>query len=239
MVKVNKIKYIIVMFVALVIYNLATSVYCANSYKPTSKFYINDFADILSDSTEEMVFNISKTVEEKTTAQVVVVTVPNMKGQDVESYATELFNKWKIGSKGKDNGILFLIAKDERKVRIEVGYGANGFLSAGKTGRILDDHALPYLKSNDYDAATVNTIKEIQAIVYSEYKIEGGFDNYKQQDESDSIIGIVVFIGMTIVIIILFIFSKKTGIPLIFFLGGRGGPFGGGSSGGGGSSRGF
>lgn len=200
--------------------------YAATNYSPTSKFYINDFANILSDSTEEQVFNIARQVDEKTTAQIVVVTVPNMEGQDIDSYTVDFFNKWKIGAKDKDNGILLLISKDERKIRIEVGYGANGFLNAGKAGRILDDKAIPHLKNNDYDNAIISVINELQGIVYAEYGVEGGFDNYTEEENGMVIVGALLPFVFFILIIV---FSSKKGsiLPFIFFGGGPRGPFGG------------
>ena len=230
-------------------------VYSATRF-PKPYAYVNDFASILSSDTEDKLNSLLKQVEEKTTAQIVVATVKNMNGADIESYAVELFNEWKIGDKQKDNGILFIIAHDERKVRIEVGYGANTFLNAGKAGRILDNVALPYLKDNNYDVATINTVNELKAIVYNEYGIEGGYDNY---EDDDDLVTSAISIFMTSILpflIIMFIAIFSRGRIPFFYIGGPRGPFGGhgggfgggsfggfsgggGSSGGGGASRGF
>ena len=123
---------------------------------PTSEFYVNDYADILSDETEEYIVNHSNALNEKTKAQIVVVTVDNLGGRDIESYATELFRKFGIGDKNENNGLLLLLAKDERKFRVEVGYGLEGTLTDGKTGRIQDDYMVPYFKNNNWQDGIKN-----------------------------------------------------------------------------------
>ena len=105
---------------------------------PTSEFYVNDYADILDDETEEYIVSHSKYLESKTGAQIVVVTVKNLEGKDLESYATELFRKFGIGDKDKNNGLLLLLALEERKFRVEVGYGLEERLTDGLTGRYQD-----------------------------------------------------------------------------------------------------
>ena len=77
--------------------------------KPTNDFYINDYANILSEDTEQYILQHSVNLEEKTDAQIVVVTVPNLEGKDLETYATELFRSFGIGDKDKNNGLLLLL----------------------------------------------------------------------------------------------------------------------------------
>ena len=119
---------------------------CYALVKPSSKFYVNDYANVLSDEVEEYIFNNSVKLYDETTSQIVVVTVPNLEGEKLESYATELFRSFGIGDKEKNNGILLLLALDERQSRIEVGYGLEGVLTDGKTGRIQDEYMIPYYK---------------------------------------------------------------------------------------------
>ncbi|MEG2310637.1 MAG: TPM domain-containing protein [Clostridia bacterium] len=214
---------------------LTTNAFAAkNEYLPTNEFFINDFANILSQNTKTQVYNNSIAIQKATTAQLVVVTVPDMNGHDISSFTNELFNKFKIGEDLKDNGVLLLIAKKERKVRIEVGYGLEGALNDSKVGRILDDKALPYLKNNDYDNAVLNTIAELQGIIYNEYGIVGGFDNYKEKPLTifDIIFSILFFLSP--ILIMIFAMNNKKRHGTFFF----GGPFGG-SGFGGGSGGGF
>lgn len=250
-------KFSSLIFVLLICISNLSFVNASNNaiYNPTSEFYVNDFADVLSANTEDAIFNICKTVQDKTTAQIVVVTVPNMNNLDIESYANTLFNRWGIGSYEKNNGVLLLLAKDERKIRIEVGYGLEGAINDAKAGRILDKYAITSLKNNNYDAAILDTVKQLQGEIYIEYKIDTSVDNPgfvpidKQLDNQTkailAVIGIIIFLAII----------TKGGIFKVLFYGmlfsngrfggrfggGGGGGFGGGggSSGGGGASRGF
>lgn len=254
----KKCKFFICMFTCIIL--LSGNIFAkSNSYSPTSEFFVNDFANILSAETEKNVFDTGVQIQENTTAQLVVTTVPNMDGSDIESYTNQMYNEWKIGSKDKDNGILVLISKDERKIRIEVGYGLEGAINDAKAGRLIDDVAIPSLKNNDYDTAVKNIIYELQGIIYNEYGVEGGFDNYAGRSTVASVIMTIFSMLIVVMIIIGAVLGK--GRRGFFFFGGPpfggfggggfhgGGGFGGfggggfsgggGSSGGGGASRGF
>lgn len=219
-------------------------------YIPTAEFFVNDFANVLSSQTEEEIFNISRTTQEKTTAQLVVVTVPNMDGGYIESYANTLFNKWGIGTKEKNNGVLLILSVEERKIRIEVGYGLEGAINDAKAGRILDTYAVAPLEGNNYDNAILDTVKQLQYEVYKEYKIDysSADPNFVPMNESSNIDSKQVFIFLAIFIFLVIVTKGKI-IEWIFWAmmfsngrsGGGGGRFGGGggSSGGGGASRGF
>lgn len=124
--------------------------------EPTDEFYINDYANILSDSTEKYILEKSVKLGEVTGAQVVVVTVPNLDGEVLEDYATDLFRSFGIGNEEEDNGLLLLLALEERQFRVEVGYGLEGVLPDGLTGRYQDQYIIPYLKDNEWDEGMLN-----------------------------------------------------------------------------------
>ena len=109
--------------------------------------------------------------------QVVVVTVNNISGYSLEEYANNLFNKWGIGSKEKDNGVLLLLVVDDRQMRTEVGYGLEGILTDGLTGRIADEYVIPYFKNNDFDVGVQEWFKEIVKVI-SENKLEYNITSY-------------------------------------------------------------
>ena len=92
-------KKILVIFIALFI---TTNVY---ALEPTEKFYVNDYADILSDETEDFIFENSRILDENTTAQIVVITVKDLENKSIEEYATDTFRKFGIGDKEKNNGL--------------------------------------------------------------------------------------------------------------------------------------
>lgn len=124
--------------------------------KPTNNFYINDYANILTTETEEYILNKSSMLNKADGTQIVVVTVKNLEGMTLENYANKLFRNFGIGDAKKNNGLLLLLALEERKFRVEVGYGLESILPDGKTGRFQDEYIIPYLKDNKWDEGIKN-----------------------------------------------------------------------------------
>ena len=139
--------------------------------KPTSDFYVNDYAGILSEETKNYIINTNKNLYNKTGSQIVVVTVKSLEGESLEEYATKLFRNFGIGDKEKNNGVLLLLALSERQFRVEVGYGLEGVLPDGKTGRIQDEYIIPYLKQDNFDDGIKNGYNAILEIVAKEYNV--------------------------------------------------------------------
>lgn len=104
---------------------------------PRPDGYVNDFADVLTSDDEAYLENYLRTLEAETSAEVAIVTVTSMEGMTIEEYANRLFADWGIGKAQTDNGVLLLVAPDDRAVRIEVGYGAEGILPDGLAGEII------------------------------------------------------------------------------------------------------
>lgn len=98
--------------------------------------------------------------------------MPSLGGQSVEDYAIDLANSWGIGQAEEDNGVLILIAVEERKLRVEVGLGLEGALPDGKTGRIMDEYMTPSLRQNDYSTGMLEGYKAVASQIYQEYGIE-------------------------------------------------------------------
>lgn len=103
--------------------------------KPTS--YVSDLAGIVDPASRDSIEALAREVREKTGAEMAVVTLPDLGGEEIEPVATDLFEKWGIGKKGKDEGVLLLLGWKERRVRIEVGYGLEGILPDGLCGSII------------------------------------------------------------------------------------------------------
>ncbi len=173
---------------------------------PTYDFYVNDYANILSDETKDFIMANSVELNKATKAQIVVVTVPSLDGQDIESYATSLFRKFGIGDKDLNNGLLILVALEERLCRIEVGYGLEGILPDGKTGRYQDEYMIPYFKEDNFDEGIVNGYKAFFATIAKEYNYETDIipygtpleevDSYDKYDMWLGTMGIVFFVQM-------------------------------------------
>ncbi len=122
---------------------------------------VTDNARILSDEAIRSISARLKAHEDKTTNQIAVLTVETLEGASIEDYAFEVFNAWKLGRKGQDNGLLIVVAPAEHRVRIEVGYGLEGFINDGLAGGIIRSTLTPYFKKGDYDTGLEASVKEI------------------------------------------------------------------------------
>ncbi len=114
--------------------------------------YVNDFAHVLNPQTTVELNDICRQLDEKAHTKVAVVTINSLDGADIESYATELFKEWGLGSKGSDRGVLILLAVTDHKYRTEVGYGLEPILPDGKVGG-FGRESVPLLKQGDYSGA--------------------------------------------------------------------------------------
>jgi uncharacterized protein len=131
--------------------------------KPTGP--INDYAELIDASTKGSLTALIEAVEKETTAEIAVATVTTLDGLSVEEYAKQLFNAWGIGQKGRDNGVLLLVAPIERTLRIEVGYGLEAILPDGLAGSIMREDVLPRFQTNDYQGGIVRGVERIAAII--------------------------------------------------------------------------
>lgn len=179
--------------------------YCIKSnavVKPTTNFYVNDYANVLTEETEEYIMKTNIELNNKTKVQIVVVTVKTLDGESIEEYATKLFREFEIGDKEKNNGVLLLCSIGDRLFRIEVGYGLEGILPDGKTGRIQDQYIIPYLKNNNYDEGIKNGFSAILEEVCKEYGTKIELQEAKKANETNGLIGLFLlsFIISTIFI---------------------------------------
>jgi len=135
---------------------------------PMTREYVADYADVINDSDEESLNGILKELEQKTGAQYIVLSVLSTGGLPIEQFAIELAEKWKLGQKGKDNGMLFVLAKNDRRWRFEVGYGLEGFITDQYCSRIGRDVLVPYLRQGDYSRGIYEANMRIAQQIASE-----------------------------------------------------------------------
>ncbi len=170
----------------------AISVLCAALMLPVAAFaytspgeptgYVNDFAGVLRAETISTLNTELNLFEASTSNQIAVVTVRNLGGDYIEHYAAELFKDWGIGKEKEDNGVLLLLAIDDRELRIEVGYGLEGALPDSLAQRIINNDIVPLLKEEEYDAAVQVGVEKIAVAIRGEYVsggvvgMEGNFD---------------------------------------------------------------
>ncbi len=193
-------KYNIILMLLFIALSLSINYKVSALVEPTNEFYVNDYANILSEETENYILNNSVKLASATKAQIVVVTVKNLEGQDIETYATNLFRKFGIGDEKKNNGLLILLALEERDIRIEVGYGLEGIVTDGLSGRYLDDYFVPYLKEDKWDEGIKNGYSAFLLLLCEKYNVN--IDNinvvqaYSDDDVSDKAMLIAIFTGL-------------------------------------------
>lgn len=166
---------------------------------PDEAFYVYDGAQVLSEETEQYILNSSRELESKTGAQIVVVTIPSLEGRSLEEYATELFRQWGIGDAKKNNGLLLLCAVEDRQFRVEVGYGLEGDLPDGKTGRIQDSYIIPLLREDEFDAGIRNGYSAFLQELADVYNVSiTGETAISYEDEGNSAFVICVVTGIVL-----------------------------------------
>lgn len=241
-------RFIITIFV-LIITNLVYSE-TVDELKPVG--FVSDFANILSSESYQKMKIITTELEQKTSSEIAIVTVKNIDSASIEDFTVKLFEKWEIGKKGKDNGVLFLTSVEDRKVWIEVGYGLEGILPDGLCGEILDKYVIPYFKQGDYSKGIIMGIAAITSIIAKDSNVELTGTIIPVSGKRKQSLVKIIFNALFFLVLI-FVFIKHPFL-FLFFLGtggfrggsfGRGGfsggfgGFGGGLSGGGGASRGW
>ena len=124
-----------------------------------------DQANIIQSDTRAAVEQKSADLEEKSGIQLVVATVNSLEGQEIEPYANELFRKWALGEKKKNNGVLLLVAPNERRVRIEVGYGLEGTLTDALSKVIISNAMTPRFKAGNFSEGISRGVDDIITVL--------------------------------------------------------------------------
>ncbi len=182
--------------------------------------YINDYANLLSPPAKEKLKNILYNFEKETTNQVVIVTFNSLNGESPENFSIHLAEKWKIGTKKNDNGIILLIFKKEHEVRIEVGYGLEGVLPDIKADQIIRNEIIPAFKEGDFDSGILNGVNGIIKATKREY-----FNTSSRESEGNNynLLPIIAFLYFIFPIfaflVIIFLAVQLLGFPLGIIIG--------------------
>jgi uncharacterized protein len=215
--------------------------------------HVNDFAGAMSAADHSATERLLVELEQKTGAQVAVVTLKTLEGGQIDDFSTRLFERWGIGQKGKDNGVLLLGATGEgrgNRLRIEVGYGLEGILPDAAAGRILDTAVLPGWNQGRYGSALANGAAVLAQRIAADRGVElSGMPAYIRQQPSSKRRG-SPFLNLILLLIFIPVVIRHPWILVMLlssgggghrggggFGGGGFGGFGGGMSGGGGASR--
>ncbi len=157
------VKNIQLLIVCLVFLPLSVFAYSSPG-KPTG--YVNDFAKIISASDIQTINGELSALKSSTQIEVAVVTISTFGNDEtIETYANKLFQEWGIGVKGKDNGLLILVALNDRQARIEVGYGLEGTITDLQAGNIVNKVMIPALKNGDYSGAIKGAVAAVLSII--------------------------------------------------------------------------
>ena len=218
---------------------LAISAAWAGQAFPALTGRVVDDAHILSPVTKANLESKLADLERKSTIQLVVGTVSSLGGQEIEPYANELFRTWKLGRGDKNNGVLVLVAPNEHRMRIEVGYGLEGTLTDAISRIIIANAATPRFKKGDFDGGVTRAIDDVVTTLTtdsSEWQKNPDFRvkpaAVSRATDSNSIFPILIFIFIAIMIFNLRRRGRRTGGGWIVPINAGGWSQGGGSSGG-------
>ncbi len=220
-------------FIALILFIFTGIGFCEEANFQNYTGYVNDYVNILSIETKAKLTALSAEIENKTTSQLAVLTIDATSPLDIETYAVKLFEKWGIGKKGKNNGVLILVAVKDRQARIEVGYGLEGAIPDALAKNIIEKSMVPFFKKGDYNTGVLQGAAVISKLIASEYNIKiSELDNIKISPLSKEF-SIFDFLFLIFVIIILIRIRVFWFFPMSGTGSGRGGYWHGGSSSGG------
>ncbi|MGL4773663.1 MAG: TPM domain-containing protein [Clostridium sp.] len=236
--------------------------YSAQAFpSPTNLKYLNDYVGVVNENDKSNIISIGRELELKTGAQAVLVIIDSTKDVPIEDYANSLFRSWGIGEKNKDNGLLILLALNDKKWRVEVGRGLEGAIPDALSNRVMETLAKPEIIQGNYSKGLSDSYSALSDYIASEYGVtlDKSLKVYPPQTQNQNTSNTLPFIGGGFLLLILLDVLLNRGrisntlLQLIFISnltrrgprgGGRGGPggfggFGGGSSGGGGSTGGW
>jgi uncharacterized protein len=123
--------------------------------------HINDTAGLLTSGQKQVLENILTQHEQQTSHQFILLTIPSLEGENLESYSIRVAEKWKIGRKNLDNGLIMLIARDDHEIRIEVGYGLESVITDAFAGDIIREIIVPAFKAGDFNTGIENAFKKL------------------------------------------------------------------------------
>lgn len=203
---------------------------------PTPRGLVNDYAGVLDAETERQLGALLGELRAKTGAEIAVVTVDSTKPLTVFDYAMRIAETWKPGAKGKDNGVVFLVAVKDRELFIATGYGIEGALPDGRVGEIRDQLIVPRFRAGDLAGGVRAGTEAMAAIIAREYGVTlsiapGYSPAHRRRRDGGGIVPLAV-------LLIVLVFLIRSGLwPLLFLPRGRsrgmfGGSFGGGGFGG-------
>jgi uncharacterized protein len=189
---------------------------------PLLRWHVNDYAGMLSPRVQQELEARLTAFERSDSTQIVVVTIPSLEGENLEQFSIKVAEAWRVGQKGVDNGAILLVAKQERKIRIEVGRGLEGRLTDLVSGRIIRGDISPRFKNGDFDGGIVAGVTDIMSVVKGEYTAQPHALNHGRRT-THPIFTLLIFFMVACVFLgaisrVLGGLAGAVGLPLIAFL---------------------
>lgn len=162
--------------------------------------YVNDYANMISPSAKAELERGIRAFEQSDSTQIVILTIPSLEGEAIEDFNIKVAESWKIGQKGKDNGVIVVVARQEKKIRVEVGRGLEGKLTDLMSGRIIDLVIKPRFKRGDFDGGFLAGVSSLIDATRGEFKAE---DNHRRQrhDNSSRIFTFLIFGAVVLLVL--------------------------------------
>jgi uncharacterized protein len=161
--------------------------------RPNPPAAVNDFAHLLAPFQKDALEQKLRSYNDSTSSAIVIITVPDLQGYDIAEVSLKYLRDWGIGVKGKNNGVVIMVAKAERKARIETGYGMEGVLPDIVSKQIIDQRMIPFFKNNDYYAGLDNAVDAIIKAAAGEYKADPGAEKSDKPSVGTIIILVIIF----------------------------------------------
>ncbi|AYB30596.1 TPM domain-containing protein [Chryseolinea soli] len=156
--------------------------------------HVHDDADVLSQQTEDALEQQLKQYEDSTSNQIAILILSSLDGESIEEYSLKVAEKWKLGQKGKDNGVLLLVAIQDHKMRIETGRGVEGTLTDAVSARIIRNELAPNFRKDDFDTGIKEAVNAIVAAIGGEYTADGGEGNSEELGWVEKVVlGLFIF----------------------------------------------
>jgi uncharacterized protein len=189
---------------------------------PRLQGYVNDYAGMISPSAKSKIEEELRAFEQSDSTQIVILTVPSLEGENIGEFSIKVAEAWKIGQQQKDNGVLFIVSKQERKIRIEVGRGLEGRLTDLMTGRIIDQVIKPRFKQGGFDRGFIAGTSALIDATRGEFKAEQG-PIQRRQKGFPPFLTFLLFLGIFVLILgslsrILGGIAGATGLPSLVHL---------------------
>jgi len=191
-----KIKNIVISLILLLLFAVPVTAYYELG---TSKGYVNDYTNTLTQEQQDALENKISTFEQESTNEIAVVIIDSLKDDYIEHFAVKLFEEWGIGKEKKDNGALLLVSMSERQMRIEVGYGLEGSLTDVEANWIVQNVMVPNFKENKYYEGIDQSVDKIIEITKGEFKVPENEENRRSGPHFS--IFLLLFVVFIIIII--------------------------------------